>query len=263
MKLSLQFFAGDPPSDYPDLNKCPDCETYFAQLHCPLCGKECPPEMRAGNRARNKKPVRDPYSRGSGRVSFVPWYLTTPFILIMLAVQPLIGMILMWMGHWKKKWKIAVTVGAVLIAVLPYLIIFGITLLGSGNQDAPVDLSLSREEYVAACETVDPSAFYRDPWGCEGDFLSFDVEIVGVHYAVEDLGGREKFYTAHVKVGDSSAVILLWDYQPEGEGLNFVPGDRVTVYGQSAGMKPLETEATSFDAACLGLRYARLAEPDA
>lgn len=30
MKLSLQFFAGDPPSDYPDLNKCPDCETYFA-----------------------------------------------------------------------------------------------------------------------------------------------------------------------------------------------------------------------------------------
>ena len=169
----------------------------------------------------------------------------------------------MWMGQWKKKWKIAVTVGAVLITVLPYLVIFGITLLGIGNRDAPVDLSLSREEYVAACETVDPSAFYRDPWGCEGDFLSFDVEIVGVHYAVEDFGGREKFYTAHVKVGDSSAVILLWDYQPEGEGLNFVPGDRVTVYGQSAGMKGLQTESTSFEAACLGLRYARLAEPDA
>lgn len=251
------FSAGSDVTDYPELNKCPDCETYFAQLNCPLCGKECPPEMRAGNRALNKKPLRDPYSRGAGRVSFVPWYLSTPFILIMLVIQPLIGMILMWMGHWKKKWKIAVTVGAVLIALLPYLIFFGITLLGIGNQDAPVELSLSREEYVAACKTVDPTAFYRDPWGCEGDFLSFEVEIVGVHYTVEDFGGREKFYTARVS---SSAVILLWDYQPEGEGLNFVPGDRITVYGQSAGMKWLETESTSFEAACLAFRFANLPE---
>ena len=127
----------------------------------------------------------------------------------------------MWMGHWKKKWKIAVTVVAVLIAVLPYLVFLGITLLGIGNQDAPVDLSLSREEYVAACETVDPSAFYRDPWGCEGDFLSFDAEIVGVHYAVEDLGGREKFYTARITVGDSPVVILLWDVNLNCAGIDF------------------------------------------
>lgn len=59
-------------------------------------------------------------------------------------------------------------------------------------------------------------------------------------------------------MGESNAVILLWDYQPTGEGLNFVAGDRITVYGQSAGMQWLKTESTSLEAACLALRYAEL-----
>ena len=31
--------------DHPDLNKCPDCECFFAGERCPLCGKLCPEEM--------------------------------------------------------------------------------------------------------------------------------------------------------------------------------------------------------------------------
>lgn len=254
------FSAGSEVTDYPDLNKCPDCETYFAQLTCPLCGRECPPEMRAGNRTLNKKPLRDPYQRGSGRVTFTPWYFSTPFIIIMFFVQPLIAMILLWLGNWKKKWKIAATALVILIAILPFLAFWGFYLFFGGAEEPPVDLSLSREEYIAACETVDPAAFYRDPWGCQGDLLSFDAEILGVHYyADEDFGGPERFYTARISVGESSAVILLWDYRPEGESLNFVEGDRVTVYGQSAGMRWLKTESHSFEAACLALRYASLA----
>jgi hypothetical protein len=40
--------------DRPDLNKCPDCGCFFLQDTCPICGKLCPEEMRAGNR----KPVK-------------------------------------------------------------------------------------------------------------------------------------------------------------------------------------------------------------
>ena len=54
--------------DRPDLNKCPDCGCFFAQDECPLCGKPCPEEMRAGNR----KAVKVKKTKaGSERVSFI------------------------------------------------------------------------------------------------------------------------------------------------------------------------------------------------
>ena len=54
MGRMLGSFADDTELDRPDLNKCPDCKCYFAGDTCPLCGKVCPEEMRAGNR----KPVK-------------------------------------------------------------------------------------------------------------------------------------------------------------------------------------------------------------
>jgi len=47
--------ADDRELDRPDLNKCPDCGCFFPQDNCPLCGKPCPEEMRAGNRKPPKK----------------------------------------------------------------------------------------------------------------------------------------------------------------------------------------------------------------
>ena len=86
--------------DRPDLNKCPDCGCYFVQDACPLCGKVCPEEYRAGNR----KPVKmkNTRRRGNGRVQFVPWYQTTWFIILMLFIQPIVGLVLMWSGYWKQ-----------------------------------------------------------------------------------------------------------------------------------------------------------------
>ena len=54
MGADLGFFAEDRERDFPELNKCPDCETFFADANCPICGKECPEEFRAGNR----KPIK-------------------------------------------------------------------------------------------------------------------------------------------------------------------------------------------------------------
>ena len=103
MSADLGFFAEDRERDFPELNKCPDCETFFADANCPLCGKECPEEFRAGNR----KPIKQKKHRrlsGNGRVQFVPWYHTVWFIVLMLIVQPLVGLILTWTGVWKTHW---------------------------------------------------------------------------------------------------------------------------------------------------------------
>ena len=69
----LGVHESDEELDRPDLNKCPDCGCFFAEPYCPLCGKECPEEFRAGNR----KPVRRSRRRRTenpGRVTFIEWY---------------------------------------------------------------------------------------------------------------------------------------------------------------------------------------------
>lgn len=74
MGRMLGSFDPEDELDRPDLNKCPDCGCYFATDNCPLCGKVCPPEMRAGARVEPKK--RRKRRAGSGRVQFIPWYHT-------------------------------------------------------------------------------------------------------------------------------------------------------------------------------------------
>ena len=50
----LGAFADDEGFDRPDLNQCPDCKCFFEGDNCPLCGKECPENMRAGKRPAAK-----------------------------------------------------------------------------------------------------------------------------------------------------------------------------------------------------------------
>ena len=88
MGANLGFFADDRENDYPDLNKCPDCDCFFATDNCPLCGKECPPHMCAGNRIP-QKPHKTRRS-GSGRVSFIAWYHAWWFVILMLIIFPLV-----------------------------------------------------------------------------------------------------------------------------------------------------------------------------
>ena len=107
--------------DRPDLNKCPDCECFFAGDNCPLCGKVCPEEMRAGNR---KPPKKDRHRRGnsSGRVTFIEWYHSWWFILIMMFVMPIVGIILLLTSPHRTLWKVLLTVAVVVVYIIPTLI---------------------------------------------------------------------------------------------------------------------------------------------
>ena len=146
----LGAFDGSDELDRPALNKCPDCLCFFAGDNCPLCGKVCPEEMRAGNRKPPKKEKKRRQS--SGRVTFVEWYHSWWFIILTMIFIPIVGIILLATSPHKKSSKITF-----IIIACVYLLI---TTIGIGTIigwvlnifDPPVNTKLSRGEYVAKCE---------------------------------------------------------------------------------------------------------------
>ena len=129
MGRMLGAFDSDNDNDRPDLNKCPDCGCFFAQDNCPLCGKLCPEEMRAGNRKPPKK-ERHKKGRTNGRVTFVEWYHSWWFIILMLFVMPVVGIILLFTSPHRTLWKVLLTVAVVLVEfVIPGLITLAFFLL--------------------------------------------------------------------------------------------------------------------------------------
>ena len=180
MGANLGFFAEDRERDFPELNKCPDCETFFADANCPLCGKECPEEFRAGNR----KPVKQKKHRRpsvNGRVQFVPWYHTVWFTVLMLILQPIVGLILTWTGVWKTRWKVIVTV----LLVLSHVLYYGYGWLDStfnplNKVQPPINLELTEVEYRGKCSKLDTETLYRQANAKIGEYVQVDFEVVEV-----------------------------------------------------------------------------------
>lgn len=113
--------------DRPDLNKCPDCLCFFAGDNCPLCGKQCPEEMRAGHRAKVKPRKRNP---NSGRVTFIRWYHSWLFIILMLCVMPVVGVILLCTAPYKTVWKIVAIASLVAVYFIVIFVIIPLVMYG-------------------------------------------------------------------------------------------------------------------------------------
>lgn len=129
MGRMLGAFDNPQELDRPDLNKCPDCECFFAGDSCPLCGKVCPEEMRAGNRKPPKK-ERSRRRSSNGRVTFVEWYHSWWCILLATIFMAPLGIILMLTSPHRTLWKVLFTVAVVLFEfVIPGLITLAFFLL--------------------------------------------------------------------------------------------------------------------------------------
>lgn len=233
MGRMLGAFDGDNELDRPDLNKCPDCGCYFAQDECPLCGKTCPEEFRAGNR----KPVKKKKQRQSSyrRTTFVEWYHSWWFVILMLLVAPLIGIVLLITSPHKKSLKIGVAVAAVVYGIMTT---FGIGNIISGITnmwDTPVDTSLGREEYIAACETVTPETFYRLADRYTDQFVS--VKLIVAEEVVDSEGyyNGSKYNTYYVCRDEGGEFEILVRDCVQDTAQNFISGDVITVYGEGAG----------------------------
>lgn len=242
MGTPIGFFADDGPNDYPNLNKCPDCETYFEGPNCPLCGKECPPQMRAGNRKPQKKRRRTRHS--SGRVRFVPWYYSTWFLIAMLIVFPLVGLILLWTSDNGRGWKVAGTAACVGVWLFsrPLLsFVLSLLLFNDGPLQRP---DLPQSAYCASCEVLDAEGYYRQP----GNYPERDVTLtVTVREVFYDETGACVWRCVWSE-GEQELLFFLVDYLEE--DIHLLAGDRITVWGRTLG------SVTAYDAD--GTRTVRL-----
>ena len=230
MSRQIGYFADDAVRDFPELNKCPDCETFFADDCCPLCGKACPEEYRSGNR----KPIKQKKRRhtSNGRVQFIPWYHSAAFVITMLLVQPLIGIVLTWTSHWKKVWKVVATVGGIFGAGwLAILLGFLTLMLGFGDPAYPVD-SMSRADYIEYCEVVSPETLYArsdEYYWCD---VAVDVtvkEALTARREYEEQGSLT-YYLCEARVGEDFYEFYLRDCRIDATD-TLIVGDFITAYG--------------------------------
>lgn len=259
MGRMLGAFDESTQVDRPDLNKCPSCGCYFAQDNCPICGMVCPDSMRAGNRAPEKRQKRRG-SFSSGRVTFVDWYHRWWFIILMLIVMPIVGIILLLTSPHKKSLKIAVIVIGILYTLL---VSWG---LGAElwnlvtNQGALVDTSLSREEYIAACEERNPAQFYRSAEKYTGEFVKMTL-TVSTRFAEEEYDYSDDVIYYLCTYGENGEYQILVRDCILDDTQNFVAGDVITVYGEGAGnLIVRDLQYNSYAAPGIYAAYAELIE---
>ena len=247
--------------DRPDLNKCPDCKCFFASEKCPICGKVCPEEMRAGNRKKEKKRRR---SSGSGRVRFIEWYHSWWFILLMIFTFTPVGIILLATSP-RAKWKkiLFCTLAAVYL-VLPYAGfvypggIPGMVYDIKSVFDKPVNTSLSKEEYEQKCEYVNTEDFYRSPQKYEEQYVRLELTVVKKVWVYEGYYSEEDYYLCTSE--DGRFTVLVRDCLISGSE-NLVTGDVISVYGEGAGQaSAFDFEGNTFDAPCLNGAYVYLTD---
>ncbi len=243
MGAPLGYFSEDTQNDFPELNKCPDCETFFQSLTCPLCGKVCPEEMRAGNR----KPVKQKKSRrsnGSGRVTFEPWYHNLWFIIVMLLVVPLVGLILLWQSSRSKGWKI----GLSLVVAAPYILSAVLTVIGFfagwfGSSKAPFSDVPPIEEYAEICVQADAEAYYRSPATYAGQDIMLELTVVSKQRVeTADVYDYADYYECKTEVNGKELRFWIWDCRAESGAINLAPGDRITVYGTAVGFESVRVQ---------------------
>lgn len=261
MGKTLVPLGSDDELDRPDLNKCPDCMCFFAGDNCPLCGKPCPEEMRAGNRKAVKK--KKPSRGDSGRVTFVEWYHSWWFIILMLFFSPLIGIILLATSPHKRSQKTAVIAIAVAYALFSTLGIGTLIPMITNMWDKPVDTSLSREEYIAACETVSPETFYRSPEVYTDEFVSMTLTVSERIVDSEGYYANEKYTTYYLCTdGENQSFTVMIRDCLQDRAQNFMVGDVITVYGEGAGNCTIYDEQYNpRTAPCIHVAYVTLSNP--
>ena len=245
--------ADENELDRPDLNKCPDCGCFFASDNCPLCKKPCPENMRAGVRKAEKK-KKDKSIRRS-RVTFVEWYHSWWFIILMTFVFPLASIFLLITSP-HEKWKKIVFIAISVVCILVSSVGIGNIIMGvAGLLDNPVDTSLSQSEYIAASEKVTAEEFYRASQSFEDKKVCLTLKVVCRSAYTE--GTPDGTYYICRDRENSNIVIIVRDCLLA-DGQNLVSGDIITLYGEYGGdCVAYDAEYFTYQGPCINMAYCK------
>ena len=250
-------FMDDKELDRPDLNKCPDCECYFPQDNCPICGKVCPEEMRAGNRKTVKK--KKQRNGRSKTVQYIDWYHRWWFIILMLIIFPIMGIILLIGSPHSKNTKIAVIAVAVVYTIVSG---WGVNNFVSsvGNYfERPVNTSLTFSEYTKKCEALSPDDYFRNPEPYKKKFVKMELTVAEKFTDPEGVYSNKKYNDYYVCTYKNAAGvefrILIRSCIQSGVE-NLAVGEKVTVYGECAGsITVYGQDYQTYSGACVNAAY--------
>jgi hypothetical protein len=121
-----------------------------------------------------------------------------------------------------------------------------------------VNDKLPREEYVQRCERMDVESFYRVT-NDYGRFVCLELTVIekDVEHSIDvyDIGAT--YYLCR-DAGGGETVIYVQDCNL-GQPMQFLPGDMIRVYGESAGMMAfLRGESYTEERPCLYMAYCEL-----
>lgn len=256
MGRMLGAFADDEELDRPDLNKCPDCNCFFDGDTCPICKKICPEEMRAGNRPAPKSQRRKKTS-SSGRVTFVEWYHSWWFIILMTFLFPIVGIILLITSPHEKGKKILFIALAVICALISFVGLGALTSKVADIFDKPVNTELSRSEYEAACESIEPERLYRSFDDYEDKFVNVKLSVVKKVTYYDGFSDSSDVYYLCEAEGGSNFKIIVRDCIISGKQ-NLISGDIVTVWGECDEFITVynnDDEYYEWNAPCVNMAY--------
>ena len=244
----------DGELDRPDLNKCPDCGSFFAPDSdtCPICGTFCPEEYRAGNR-KVQKVKKQKFSRASSRVTFVEWYHSFWFIALALAFMPLIGIVLLITSPHKTKHKVIFVAAAALYTVLVTYGVGGLLWRYAVNLYDNAGAPVTAEDYAAEATAVSAEQFYRMTGDYTGVRISLALTVAEriTDVSADGYGMHPTYYLCTDEEGRVSILVHARDDAP-----NLLAGDRITVLGIGIGnITVTDTAYLPHTAPCVDAAY--------
>jgi hypothetical protein len=169
----------------------------------------------------------------------------------MLVFVHWLGLILLLTSPYKKWIKITVT--SIVIGLFALFVIGGNYLLSKIEEIAPVNTSLSQEEYMATCQQVTPEEYYRSPDTYMEEYVTITLTVVE-----KTFNGDVVSYVCTDPQNENYR-ILVRDYIVQGQQ-NFIKGDTITVYGEGAGSQYFTIDDTPQFLPDINMAYAVLVE---
>ena len=242
--------------DRPDLNKCPDCDCFFADDYCPLCGKLCPEEMRAGNRKAVKK--QKERNSNAGRVTFIAWYHSWWFIILSFFLfSPLVALVLLLTSPHKKSYKITAGVLAgIWIIVIPIVISLVLPMIFNLGNEPMINEAMQIEDYQNSAMTITAEEYYRLPESYYNKDVITELKVISKLYVYDDsdvFGYSTVTYFLCQDPNNENIEILVRDCLIEGYR-NPLPNDIIKVYGRAAGEVYITTTSNyTYSNACINM----------